>query len=150
MKSLYAVKLVVLCVLIATVANAQRPVSEQLPDKPLQFSQFPDKSECNVASLKNIFSSRSNDNISLQLGKFQFTGQVIEKVQQSPQVLSMNIRSSNFSGAIFNISIITMPDNSQKLTGQIINPKSGDVLVLTEVNNRYFLEKKLLKFFMTD
>ena len=149
MKSLYAVKLVLLCVLIAPVANSQQPVTAQ-PDKPLLFSQLPDKSECNVASLQHIFTSRSKDNISLQLGKFQFAGQIIEKVQQSPQVLSMNIRSSNFAGAIFSISIITMPDKSQKFTGQIINPKSGDVLVLTEENNRYFLEKKLLKFFMTD
>ena len=48
------------------------------------------------------------------------------------------------------LPIITLPDHSQKFTGQIINPQAGDVLVLTEENNRYFLQKKSLKFFMTD
>jgi len=148
MKNLYAVRLAALFLFVTSSVYSQRPVSVQ-PDKPLVFSQFPDKSECNIASLKNVFSSRSNDNISIELGKFVFTGQIIEKVQ-TPQVLSMNIRSTNLSGAIFSISIITLPDNKQKFTGQIINPQAGDVLVLTEENNRYFLQKKPLKFFMTD
>ena len=150
MKNLYAVKLVVLCLFVATAASSQKPVPVQQSDKPLLLSQFPDKSECNVSALKNMFSSRSNDNVSIELGKLVFTGQIIEKVQQSPQVLSMNIRSSNISGAVFNLSVITMPDNTQKFIGQIINPKAGDVLVLMEENNRYILEKKPLKFFMTD
>ena len=149
MKNLYAVRLAALFLFVTTTVYSQKPVSVQ-PDKPLVFSQFPDKSECNITSLKNVFSSRSNDNISIELGKFVFTGQIIEKVQQSPQVLSMNIRSSNLSGAIFSISIITLPDNTQHFTGRIINPQAGDVLVLTEENNRYFLQKKSLKFFMTD
>ena len=78
------------------------------------------------------------------------TGEVIARVQRTENLQSINIRSTNYPGALFNISIITQADNSKKISGRIIHPQSGDVLILTEENNRYFLRKQSVKFFMTE
>jgi hypothetical protein len=152
MKNLYVAGLVVVCSLVMLTTSAQRPVAvkQHLPDKPLQFSSLPDKFECSLPILEKAASSRAAEKVSLQFGKFVFTGDVMERVQQSPDVVSINIRSTNFPGALFNISVQTQPDNTQVIRGCVINPQSGDVLILTQENNRYYLQKQSQKFFMTE
>lgn len=150
MKNFYAAGLLVVCLVLTHIATAQVTLKQHIPDKPLQFSQLPEKFECNLEALNKVSASRTSEEISLQLGKLTFTGQVAERVQKSPGVESINIRSTNFPGALFNISIHNQPDHTQKITGRIINPQSGDVLVLVEENNRYYLQKVPQKFFMTE
>jgi hypothetical protein len=152
MKNLYVAGLIVVCLFITAAANAQTPITvkQQLPDKPLQFSQLPEKFECSLPELQQAASSRTANNVSLKFGKLNFDGEVVDRIQRADNVMSMNIRSTNFPGALFNIAITTQPDGTQKITGRIINPKSGDVLILTQENNRYYLTKQSQKFFMTE
>ena len=152
MKTIYVAGLLVVCLFITAAVKAQTPipVKQQLPDKPLQFSNLPDKFECGLSELQRAASFRTTENITFRFGKLAFSGQVVEKVQRSAEVTSINIRSSNFAGALFNISIITLPDNTQKITGRIVNPQSGDILILTEEDNHYYLQKQPQKFFMTE
>jgi hypothetical protein len=152
MKNLYATGLLVVCLYLSTNAKAQNAtlVKQQIPDKPLLFAALPEKFECTLPELEKASASRTTDKITLQFGKFVFAGEVTARVQRSENVQSINIRSTNYPGALFNISITTGADNSRHISGRIIHPQSGDVLVLTEENNRYFLRKQPQKFFMTE
>ena len=152
MKNLYATGFLVVCLFVSTIAFAQEPtlVKQHIPDKPLLFAALPDKFECTLPELEKASASRTSDKVSLKFGKFIFDGEIIARVQRSANVESINIRSTNYPGALFNISIITEADNSKKISGRIIHPQSGDVLILTEENNRYYLRKQQQKFFMTE
>ena len=150
MKNFYATGLLVVCLLSVHIALAQPPVKQQIPDKPLQFSTLPDKFEFDPAVLTIVSSSRTNDQVNIQFGKFTFTGRVAERVQKTSTVESINIRSTNYPGALFNLSVHRQPGHAPRVTGRIINPQSGDVLVLVEENNRYYLQKVAQKFFMTE
>lgn len=152
MKNLYAAGLIVVCSFSGITTKAQTPVAvkQQLPDKPLQFSSFPDKFECNFSVLENLGTARATEKVSFQFGKTVFDGNITERVQASPTVTSINIRSTSFPGALFNLCIQVQPDNTKLLSGRIINPQSGDVLVLVREDGRYFLQKQPQKFFMTE
>ena len=152
MKNLYATGFLVVCLFVSINVAAQDPslVKQQIPDKPMLFAALPEKFECTLPELEKASASRTDDKVSLQFGKFVFNGKVIARVQRSENVQSINIRSTNYPGALFNISITTQADNSKTISGRIIHPQSGDVLILTEENNRYFMRKQPQKFFMTE
>lgn len=151
MKNLCTAGLLVVCIFAFQSINAQlQPVTQKPVQKALTLTQLPDKLECNSSLLKKLSAIRKSENISLPLGNFEFAGQVTDKIQRSAGVVSMNIRSTNFPGALFTLSVITDADNTQKLVGRIINPQSDEVLVLTEENNKYFLVKQARNLFMTE
>lgn len=151
MKNLCAAGLLVVCIFAFQSLSAQlQPVTQKPVQKALTLAQLPEKFECNSSLLQKISAIRKSENISLPLGNFEFTGQVTDKIQRSAGVVSMNIRSTNFPGALFTLSVITDANNKQKLVGRIINPQSDEVLVLTEENNKYFLVKQARSLFMTE
>ncbi len=152
MKNLYAAGFLAVCLFLSTVVTAQEPplIKQHIPDKPRLFATLPEKFECTIPELEKASTSRTSDKVTLQFGKFTFTGEVVDRVQRSERVESINIRSTNYPGALFNITIFTQSDRSKKISGRIIHPQSGDVLILTEENNRYFLRKQPQKFFMTE
>lgn len=151
MKNLYATGFLVVSLCVSTALFAQDPLIKQhIPDKPLLFAALPEKFECTLPELEKISTSRTSSKISLQFGRFTFAGEIVDRVQRSEHVESINIRSTNYPGALFNIAIITQPGQTKKISGRIIHPQSGDVLVLVEENNKYFLRKQPQKFFMTE
>lgn len=151
MKNLLTVGLLVACLVASPCIFAQQPISGTSGNNnSVFFSRLPKKIDCTLPALQKIPNARISENISMQLGDVQFAGQVVEKVQPEAGLLSMNIRSTNFPGALFTISVITEADHTQKLVGRIVNPQSDDVLVLTEENNRYFWVKQPRQFFMTE
>lgn len=151
MKNLCAAGLLVVCALAFHTVSAQQPAtSKPVLSKTLTFAQLPQKLECRFPAMQKFADLRKQETITLPFGSFEFTGEVVDKIQRASGVVSMNIRSSNFPGAIFNLSVITESDNTQKLVGRIINPQSDEVLVLTEENNHYFLVKQQRAFFMTE
>lgn len=152
MKNLYTAGLLALCVFKCLLSSAQGPVSvkQQIPDKPLLFFQLSERTECNSADLEKIISAKISDNISFPLGNTFFAGEVVAKVQVNSEVLNINIRSSNFNGALFTLSVKALRGNSQKLMGRIIHPQHGDLLVLIEENNKLYFHKQQQKFFMTE
>jgi hypothetical protein len=151
MKNLCAAGLLVVCTIAFQSISAQlQPVIQKPVPKAFTLAQLPEKLEFNGSLLQRVSAIRKSENISLPLGNFEFAGQVTDKVQRAAGVVSMNIRSTNFPGALFTLSVITDADNKQKLVGRIINPQSDEVLVLTEENNKYFLVKQAKQFFMTE
>lgn len=152
MKNLYPGLIAILFLFITLDLSAQESAIKQevIPDKPMVFSKLSAKSECRFADLKNIFSHNIADKISIPFGEIRFTGEVVEKIQRQGGVTSMNILSANFPGALLNITITTESDNTQKISGRVINPKSGDVLVITQENGRYLIKKESQKLFMPE
>jgi hypothetical protein len=151
MKNLCAAGLLVACFAFQSI-SAQQPVTQKpvLNKATFSLTQLPHKLECNFPALQRLSATRKLENVTLPLGNFEFTGQVVDKVQRSSGVVSMNIRSTNFPGSLFTVSVITEADHTQKLVGRIFNPNSNEVLILTEENNRYFLVKQPRELSMTE
>jgi hypothetical protein len=154
MKNLNAVGLLVACTFAyqSITAQQQTVTLNQKPvlSKATTLSQLPPKLECNISAIKGLSAHRISDKINMTLGDFEFSGELVEKIQSAAGVVNMNIRSSSMPGALCTVSIITQNDNTQKLVGRVINPKSDEVLVLTEENNRYFWVKKPKQYFMVE
>lgn len=151
MKNLCATGLLVACIFAFQTTSAQTQPITQKPvlNKAATLAQLPSKLECNVPALQKLSSIKKSENVTLTLGDYEFAGEVVEKIQRTAGV-SMNIRSTSMPGAFCTVSVITDADNTQKLVGRIINPKSDEVLVLTEENNRYFWVKQPKAYFMTE
>lgn len=152
MKNLNAAGLLVGCILAFQSISAQQEPFDLKANlqKASTFAQLPSKLECSSSALQKLSSQRISDKVALNLGNFEFAGELMEKVRPSAGVQSMNIRSTSMPGALCTVSVITQSDNSQKLIGRIINPQSDEVLVLTEENNRYFWVKKPKAHFLAE
>jgi hypothetical protein len=152
MKNQNAVGLLVACIFAFQSISAQQQTITQKPvlNKATSIGQLPPKLACNTFTLQKLSTLRISDKIDLELGDYGFSGQLVEKVQHTAGLVSMNIRSTSMPGALCTVSVITQPDNTQKLVGRIINPQSDEVLVLTEENNRYFWVKKSKQYFLVD
>jgi hypothetical protein len=154
MKNLCPLGLLTACFFVFQSLSAQQPVTIYKSGQPgiskHALAKLPQKLDCSLTALKKISIAKLQENIAFQFGDVQFAGQVIDKVQRSANMLNMNIRLTNYSDALFTLSVITTEDNKQKLVGRIIDPNSDDVLVLTEENNRYFFEKQPKEFFITE
>ena len=153
MKNRYLSGLLGVCIISAVATKAQEPVhvKQQTPDKPYIFSQLPDRSICGPAELQELFRSNSSTSISIHLsGGKLLRGVITEKIERSPGITSINIKLSDYPGALFNLSSYTQPGQSPVIKGRIIHPQAGDVLVLSLENDQYLLQKKAQKFFMTE
>jgi len=132
-------------------AQAPLPVKQFIPDKPFLFVQLPERSDCITEELLQLFRAEPSNNIIIHLsGGFQLEGTITEKIQRGTGITSINIKLSNYPGALFTISLNTESGQSKKLIGRIIHPNSGDLLLLVEENRNYYMKKQLQKFFMTE
>lgn len=148
------------CAAAALVVLSLRPMApkaqslaelNQTPvDKPLLFATLPNKIECSVAQLENMFAAKQPASISFSAGNLVFTGDITERVQRNRSIVSINIRSTNFPGALFTVSRITETGQPPIYSGTIIHPRFGDSWMITKENDRYFLIKQKQKFFMTE
>ncbi|MCS3799975.1 hypothetical protein [Niastella sp. OAS944] len=152
MKNLNAAGLLVACIFAFQSLSAQQetvnPKLTLLKAKTL--AQLPSKLECNTPALQSLSQLRKSDKVALNLGNFEFAGELVESIRPSAGVQSMNIRSTSMPGAMCTVSVITQNDNTQKLVGRIINPQSDEVMVLTEENNRYYWVKKPKAHFLVN
>ena len=132
-------------------AQAAIPLKSQNPEKPFNFAGLPDRFECSYSALRQLFVAEINDEITLQLTRnLSFHGIVATKLQRDANVLSVNIFSSNFPGTLLNISLIRNANQTEKIIGRFINPKKGDVLLIEQEKNRFYITKDLQKFVMSD
>ncbi len=139
--------------LLLTSASAQEPIAvkQHLVDKPALFIKAPERTACDQARLHKVFRASINDTVRIQFSpEYTFTGRVVEKLQKTPELLSMNLRSIDQPGALLNLSLLTCPDKGHQIRGRIIHPQSGDVLQLTAENDQYFLVKHPQKFFLAE
>jgi hypothetical protein len=132
-------------------AQTGPPVKSLNPEKTRIFTGLPERFECSPTALRQLFSASPNDEINFSLtGNISFKGTIATRVQRDPNVLSVNVFSSNFPGTLLNISLITNADKSEKIIGRFLNPQSGDVLLIEQENDRLYITKDLLKFVMSE
>ena len=134
MKTLLKTALFVILVLQYTVLNAQAlPEFNKIqPEKAKLFERIPSRFAVVSSAFEKIFSFKLNEKVVLPLGTNTFLeGTVTEKVQQSPEVTSVNIIASNYQGALFTISRIAIPGQPVTYTGRLVSLKHGDAFMMT-------------------
>lgn len=151
MKKLYAFACMAV-LLCANKANSQvtPPLNQPVSNKPLLFASLPQKLECNLEEIDKLFMSEPSQKLQLQLNnQLYLDGVVAEKVQQSPEVLSINFKSVNYSGALFNISRI-IQNGTIRYSGRIVNKENGDVLMMIKDKEKYYFTKSPQQFTMVE
>jgi hypothetical protein len=152
MKTIYALACIAMLLFCAynTQAQVTPPLNQHVADKPLLFASLPQKLECNLEEIDRLFTSEPSQKLLIRLNNhLQLDGIVAEKVQKSPEVLTINFRSSNYTGALFNISRI-IQDGTIRYHGRIISKDNGDVLMMVKENEKYYFTKLSQRFVMVE
>ena len=154
MKKLYAsacIAVLLLCAVnVQSQSQATPPLNQQIADKPLLFASLPQKLECNLEEVDRLFMSEPSQKMQLHLNNYlQLDGVVAEKIQRTPEILSVNFKASNYGGALFNISRI-IQNGTIRYSGRIINKDNGDVLMMIKENEKYYFSKLSQRFTMVE
>lgn len=151
MKKLYAFACMALLLCAdKAISQSTPPLNQPASNKPLLFASLPQKLECNLEEIDKLFMSEPDQKLQLQLNNYlQLDGFVAEKIQRSPEVLSINFRSMNYSGALFNISRI-IQNGTIRYTGRIVNKDNGDVLMMVKDKDKYYFTKSPQQFTMVE
>lgn len=113
-----------------------------LLEKPKLFNNLPEKFTVGKLFLQQLFAGEINS-ISIPVSNGALLqGEVVERVQKNPNVMSINIKLTNYDNALFNVSRIILSDLSVSYTGRVINIKNGDVLLLNRENEQFYLTKE--------
>lgn len=132
-----------LCSLLSLLSFGQQPVRQVLPFKPMLFSRLPEKSIITASQLGRLFTAGSMQTVNIPLGAGNFLeGIVRDKTAKNKNVTSVTIQCTNYDGALLTISRITGNNSSCTYIGRVVNIQYGDVLLLTQKNNQYFLMKE--------
>lgn len=145
MKSLCILCVVVFCALSWRKVNAQQiPVPHRREEsKTSMFDRLPQRSSCNPGILERLFKDSVNDDVDIRFNEnFVFKGVITAKVKRSSGVISMTIRSDNFPGAVFTVSMIPVPGKPYLYNGRILHPRYRDILILTQEAGRYYFHKQ--------
>jgi hypothetical protein len=113
-----------------------------LTEKPRLFSRLPEKFIVGKPILDKLFTGSSKRISSAGNQEFPFDGEIIERVQKNPNVVSVNIKLTNYDGAMLNVSRIINSDLSVSYIGRAININSGDVLLLKNENGKFYFSKE--------
>lgn len=114
-----------------------------LTEKPHLFSHLPAKFVVGRPKLDNLFLGTTKRISSATDPEFPFEGEITERVQKNPNVVSVNIKLSNYNGAILNVSRIINSDLSVSYIGRAVNVNNGDVLLLKNEDGKfYFTQEK--------
>lgn len=132
-----------LCTLLYLTTFAQLPVRQTLPNKPLLFSQLPAKTAIPSTLLDQLFSTDASQHVRIPLGAGNFlSGIVKEKTVRNQHVTNITIDCTNYDGALLTVSRITGQGSAVTYLGRVVNIRYGDVLLLREQANQYFLVKE--------
>ena len=143
MKHALRAGLALLCNVLYLSSAAQPPIRQVLPNKPLLFSQLPEKLTISPELLEQLFSVDAGQHIKIPLGAGNYlTGVVKEKTARNKHVLNITIECTNYDGALLTVSRIAGMGSAVTYLGRVVNIRYGDVLLLTEQNNQYLLVKE--------
>jgi hypothetical protein len=129
-------------------AQNRATINEPGNNKPALFANFPDKIPVTIDELKSLFSNDAAKGkeaaISFADRKLPgFNGQLVSRASKyNNSIRSVVIRSTNFNGATLTLSSSTTTDGAARYTGRIISFQHGDLFVLQNENEQYFLIKK--------
>ena len=148
MKSLSKTMLLLLLILSGATVYSQGTTNSQ----PKIFSNFPEEFALSATTLRDAFTSRNGDNVTLHLSStFSFTGVVLSNEVKYSNLRSIIIKSPYFNNAIFHLSQITNDDNSISYVGRIINPDAFDgYMIRKDAAGNYAFKKFETKNILQD
>ncbi len=104
------------------------------------LKNIPDRSPVSTSELQSIFHKKQGDTISVRFNEdLIVSGTIQEKVKHSSGTTSINLKSTDYPGVLFNFSI-QKKGGEEIIQARIISRQSPDALVLIKENNRYFLK----------
>lgn len=129
---------IVVALFSGSIVTAQTP-----PAKPAQFAAYAERINCTEAQLSAIMNLPENSTVVLTLaGGFEFRGVVQSSVQKYNNLKTAIIRSTNFPGASFSLSLRTETGSPAQYVGRILSFQHNDVYELQLENGQYVFQKK--------
>lgn len=151
MKLFYSGLVVFLLSSVSATAQQAITVQQHRTIHPAVFQSFPNSFEVDAWQLLKAFSAAINDTVTIKLNRqYTFTGVVIDKVQHSPTLLTLNIRSLQFEGALMHMSYNSSTEVEQSIQARILHPKKGDMMILSQENNKYVFRKEEQQFILAE
>jgi hypothetical protein len=115
------------------------------------FASWPDKNDCPVEELENLFSSAEKCCIRLGHGTMQVQGKIIRRINQNAYVQTLTIRLDDFPDGFFTLSRIrSQVGRPPEFAGRVLSHRYDDALILVSQGGRYFLVKTEKKWLMTE
>lgn len=134
-----------LCCMLCLRLQAQLipPINQVLPNKSSLFSQLPNRFIVKNSLIENLFSTPASTRVKILLsaGNY-FEGIITERVQKNENVLNVNIKSSNYDGALLTLSKISYNDKPDVFIGRIVSLPYGDVLMLSKEKDQFFFTRE--------
>lgn len=152
MKNLYSAGFVAILLFTAQIASAQMdpPINQHPVEKPHLFSNLPEKFECNIDALQQLFNSTLTERTSVKFNNaIALKAVIAEKVQKGKDIISINLKLPEYEGALFNLSMIS-ENGERSFVGRIVSRDHGDILILKKENDKYFFIKQQQKFTMVE
>ena len=122
------------------------PLNEPDPNKPLLFSNLPDRIPVNMDNLSRAMDFTVGNAVNLLLSdayQLEVDGIVTSTASKyNNSIQSVVIKSTNYNGAAFTISKITDANGQVNFTGRFISMQHGDLFELISDNSRYVLVKR--------
>ncbi len=135
--------------LMCAVASAQeKPVPLNEPDynKPLLFTDLPDKIPVEASYLKSLLNNEEGKDVQVRLAGKQktefFNGRVVSVATRNSKNSSVVLRSANYNGASLTVTEVVNPDGSTAFIGRIISFQHGDLFELQSENGQYYFIKR--------
>lgn len=116
------------------------------------FAKFPDKINIPQDLLNTTINAKSGESVAISFNAdFTFNGFVISNEKVFYNLQTVIIKSPAFDNALFQLSKITNPDQTESYVGRIINVEATDAyLIAKDETNNYLLEKFELKSILQD
>lgn len=139
-----------LSIIFCTISFAQDRVVLREPDlkKPTLFTTLPDKIPVDISELKSLFSNTAAKGKEVNVRFIDkklpgFNGKIISATSKyNNTIRSVVVNSTRFNGATLTLSLSTTTDGTVRYSGRIVSFKHGDLYVLENQNDQYFLIKK--------
>jgi hypothetical protein len=126
------------------MAQSKLPLRQELPNKSPLFSKLPQKVAASKLHIDRLFSIADSGHIKIPLSDNNFfEGVVLEKVRKNQNVVSMNVKITNYEGAMLTVSKIVNDDQTVNYVGRIVSIKHGDVYMLTFEDNKFYFTKSM-------
>ena len=116
------------------------------------FTKFPDKINITQNLLNTTMNAKSGESVAVSFNTdFVFNGVVLSNEKVFYNLQTVVIKSPAFDNALFQLSKITNPDQTESFVGRIINVETSDAyLIAKDDTNNYQLEKIELKSILQD
>lgn len=138
---------ITLCSLFSAAQNQKVIVNEPDYNKPRLFDNLPEVIPVSMESLNDLVNAKTgasiNTNLSSDTRTAPFEGKVVSSVSKyADKVQTVVIRSTNYNGASFYISKVTLDDGTIRYNGRLMSFQHGDLFVLQQKDAGFELVKK--------